>query len=41
MDTSRKIAGLGTGLALAALAIWFIVVQPAPPLPGGPGGAKH
>ena len=28
-------------LAVAALVAWFIVVNPAPPLPGGPGGAKH
>jgi hypothetical protein len=28
-------------IAVAALAIWFFVVHPAPPLPGGPGGAKH
>ena len=28
-------------IALAALATWFFIVEPAPPLPGGPGGAKH
>lgn len=28
-------------IGLAALAAWFLIVQPAPPLPGGPGGAKH
>lgn len=28
-------------LALCALAVWFFVVHPAPPLPGGPGGAKR
>ena len=28
-------------IGLLALAIWFFVVEPAPPLPGGPGGAKH
>ena len=27
-------------IAVAALVAWFIIVQPAPPLPGGPGGAK-
>jgi hypothetical protein len=27
-------------IAVIALALWFIIVQPAPPLPGGPGGAK-
>ena len=27
-------------IAVAAFVIWFAVVQPAPPLPGGPGGAK-
>jgi hypothetical protein len=28
-------------IGLIALAVWFFVVEPAPPLPGGPGGAKH
>jgi len=28
-------------IAVCALALWFFVVHPAPPLPGGPGGAKH
>jgi hypothetical protein len=28
-------------IGVAALVLWFIIVQPAPPLPGGPGGAKH
>jgi len=28
-------------IAVCALALWFLVVHPAPPLPGGPGGAKH
>jgi prolipoprotein diacylglyceryltransferase len=28
-------------IALIALALWFLVVHPAPPLPGGPGGAKR
>jgi hypothetical protein len=28
-------------IAVCALAVWFLVVHPAPPLPGGPGGAKH
>jgi hypothetical protein len=28
-------------IALVALALWFLVVHPAPPLPGGPGGAKR
>jgi hypothetical protein len=28
-------------IAVAALLTWFVVVKPAPPLPGGPGGAKH
>lgn len=28
-------------IAVVALAVWFLVVEPAPPLPGGPGGAKH
>jgi hypothetical protein len=28
-------------IALCALAMWFLVVHPAPPLPGGPGGAKR
>jgi hypothetical protein len=28
-------------IALCALAVWFLVVHPAPPLPGGPGGAKR
>jgi hypothetical protein len=28
-------------IALCALAVWFFVVHPAPPLPGGPGGAKR
>jgi hypothetical protein len=28
-------------IAVCALAVWFFVVHPAPPLPGGPGGAKH
>ena len=28
-------------IALCALALWFFVVHPAPPLPGGPGGAKR
>lgn len=29
-------------IAALALAIWFFVVEPAPPgLPGGPGGAKQ
>jgi hypothetical protein len=28
-------------IAVAALAAWFLIVHPAPPLPGGPGGAKH
>jgi hypothetical protein len=27
-------------LAVLALVTWFVIVQPAPPLPGGPGGAK-
>jgi hypothetical protein len=27
-------------IAVAAFAAWFLIVQPAPPLPGGPGGAK-
>jgi hypothetical protein len=28
-------------IGLIALAAWFVIVEPAPPLPGGPGGAKH
>jgi hypothetical protein len=28
-------------IAVCALALWFFVVHPAPPLPGGPGGAKR
>ena len=28
-------------IAVAALVTWFVVVKPAPPLPGGPGGAKQ
>jgi hypothetical protein len=28
-------------IALCALAVWFFVIHPAPPLPGGPGGAKR
>ena len=28
-------------IAVAALLVWFLVVHPAPPLPGGPGGAKR
>jgi hypothetical protein len=28
-------------IAVAALVAWFVIVKPAPPLPGGPGGAKH
>ena len=28
-------------IAVGALVAWFIVVNPAPNLPGGPGGAKH
>jgi hypothetical protein len=28
-------------IGVAALVAWFVIVQPAPPLPGGPGGAKH
>src|SRR3954468_13195541 len=28
-------------IGVLALLAWFFVVQPAPPLPGGPGGAKH
>ena len=28
-------------IAVTALALWFLVVHPAPPLPGGPGGAKR
>src|SRR3954465_5839970 len=28
-------------IAVCALAVWFFVVHPAPPLPGGPGGAKR
>jgi hypothetical protein len=28
-------------IAVCALALWFFIVHPAPPLPGGPGGAKH
>src|SRR3954451_3989768 len=27
-------------IAVIALVLWFAIVQPAPPLPGGPGGAK-
>jgi hypothetical protein len=27
-------------IAVIAFAAWFFIVQPAPPLPGGPGGAK-
>jgi hypothetical protein len=27
-------------LAVAALVAWFVIENPAPPLPGGPGGAK-
>ena len=27
-------------IAVAALVAWFVIVKPAPPLPGGPGGAK-
>jgi len=27
-------------IAVIAFATWFFIVQPAPPLPGGPGGAK-
>jgi hypothetical protein len=27
-------------IAVVALVIWFLVVEPAPPLPGGPGPAK-
>jgi hypothetical protein len=27
-------------IAVAALVAWFVIVNPAPPLPGGPGGAK-
>jgi hypothetical protein len=28
-------------IAVVALVVWFAIVQPAPPLPGGPGGAKQ
>jgi hypothetical protein len=28
-------------IAVSALALWFFIVHPAPPLPGGPGGAKR
>jgi hypothetical protein len=28
-------------IAVIALLVWFFVVEPAPSLPGGPGGAKH
>jgi hypothetical protein len=28
-------------LAVLALVAWFVIVNPAPPLPGGPGGAKR
>jgi prolipoprotein diacylglyceryltransferase len=28
-------------IAVTALLLWFLVVHPAPPLPGGPGGAKR
>jgi hypothetical protein len=28
-------------IGVLALLAWFVIVQPAPPLPGGPGGAKH
>jgi hypothetical protein len=28
-------------IALISLALWFFLVHPAPPLPGGPGGAKR
>src|SRR3954464_2981244 len=28
-------------IAVCALALWFFIVHPGPPLPGGPGGAKH
>src|SRR3954449_5697273 len=28
-------------IAVCALALWFFIVHPAPPRPGGPGGAKH
>src|SRR3954465_5380291 len=28
-------------VGVAAFVAWFVIVQPAPPLPGGPGGAKH
>jgi hypothetical protein len=28
-------------IAVAAFLTWFFIVHPAPPLPGGPGGAKH
>jgi hypothetical protein len=27
-------------IAVAALVAWFVIENPAPPLPGGPGGAK-
>jgi hypothetical protein len=27
-------------VAVVAFVTWFFIVQPAPPLPGGPGGAK-
>jgi hypothetical protein len=32
---------LAVVIALCALAVWFFVIHPAPPLPGGPGGAKR
>jgi hypothetical protein len=32
---------VSVGLAVIALAAWFLIVNPAPPLPGGPGGFKH
>src|SRR5437763_15099983 len=28
-------------IAVIALLVWFFVVEPAPSMPGGPGGAKH
>jgi hypothetical protein len=32
---------VSVGLAVIALGAWFLIVNPAPPLPGGPGGFKH
>jgi hypothetical protein len=31
---------VSVAIAVIALVLWFAIVQPAPPLPGGPGGAK-